>query len=141
MSNVTGENVKESFLRVGEIEPTKFSDFYKFVIEQFDVNGARVVGEDDKIIKRIGLCSGGGGSENDVIDAINAGCDCYISGEIKLPAAQRAKYHDMCLIEVNHGVEKIVFYSLAKEMENDLGLVDRVIVTKVNTDPLRTVIK
>ena len=47
----------------------------------------------------------------------------------------------MCLIEVNHGVEKIVFYSLAKEMENDLGLVDRVIVTKVNTDPLRTVIK
>ena len=141
LSNVTGENVKGSFLRVGEIEATKFSDFYKFVIEQFDVNGARVVGDDDKIIKRVGLCSGAGGSENDVIDAINAGCDCYISGEIKLQAAQRAKYDGLCLIEVNHGVEKIVFYSLAKEMENDLGLVDRVIVTKVNTDPLRTVIK
>ena len=141
LANVEGDNSKGSFLRVGEIEPTKFSDFYKFVIEQFEVNGARVVGDDDKIVKRIGLCSGSGGNEASIDEAIEAKCDCYITGEVKLPAAQKAKYNDLCLIEVNHGVEKIVFYSLAKEMENDLKLEGKVIVTSVNTDPLRTVLK
>ena len=140
LANVQGENEKGSFLRVGEIKPTKFSDFYQFVMEQFDVNGARIVGDDDKIIKKVGLCSGSGGNEKDIDDAISHHCDCYISGEIKLPAAQKAKYNDLCLIEVNHGVEKIVFYYLAKEMEEDLKLQDKIIVTKVNTDPLRTVI-
>lgn len=141
LSNVKGDNEKGSFLRVGEIEPTKFSDFYNFVINQFDVNGARVVGDDDKIIKKVGLCSGSGGNESDVLSAISEGCDCYITGEVKLPAAQRAKYNDLCLIEVNHGVEKIVFYYLAKELEEDLKLEGKVLVTSVNTDPLRTVIK
>lgn len=141
LSNVKGDNVKGSFLRVGDIEATKFSDFYKFVMEQFEVNGARVVGDDDKIIKKVGLCSGAGGDEGSISEAIEAHCDCYITGEVKLPGAQKAKYNDLCLIEVNHGVEKMVFYSLAKEMEDDLGLDNRVVVTKVNTDPLRTVIK
>jgi len=141
LSNVQGENEKGSFLRVGEIQPSKFSDFYQFVIDQFDVNGARVVGDDEKIITKVGLCSGSGGREDDIMDAIKAGCDCYISGEVKLPAAQLAKYNDLCIVEVNHGVEKIVFYYLAKEMEEDLDLEGKVIVTKVNTDPLRTVIK
>ena len=141
LSNVEGDNAKGSFLRVGEIEPTRFSDFYRFVIEQFDVTGARVIGEDDRIIKRIGLCSGSGGSEGSIMEAIDAKCDCYVTGEVKLTGAQLAKYNNLCVVEVNHGVEKLVFHSLAKEMENDLGLKGKVIVTSVNTDPLRTVVK
>ena len=141
LNNVIGDNKKGSFLRVGDIKPTKFKDFYQFVIDKFDVTGARVVGSDDKIVTKIGLCSGSGGNEASIEEAINAGCDCYITGEVKLTGAQKAKYNDVCLIEVNHGVEKIVFYSLKNEIEEDLGLIDKVVVTKVNTDPLRTVIR
>lgn len=141
LSDVKGNNEKGSFFRCGYIEATKFKDFYNFVIDQFDLTGARIVGDDDKIIKKVGLCSGAGGNEADIIEAIDNECDCYISGEMKLPAAQRAYYNDLCLIEVNHGVEKIVFYYLAKELESELDLEDRVVVTKIDTDPFRTVTK
>lgn len=41
----------------------------------------RIMGREDKLIRKVGLCSGGGSSEWH--DAVLSGCDAFLSGEIR----------------------------------------------------------
>ena len=89
----------------------------------FNVSGVKVVGDKNKIISKIGILGGSGGHESDILNAINNGCHCYITGEIKHNIALMAKYYDLCLIEINHGIEKFVFDKLSKDIENEFKLI------------------
>jgi len=133
LENIEGIEEKNAFLRIGTIEPTKLIDLAKFTKETFELGGVRVIGDENKIIQKVGII-GGGGSFG-IFEAKAKGCDCLITGEIRLNNAIDAKQIGLCVIEVNHGVERFVFESLAPELEEEFkGL--EVKVSKIVTDPL-----
>lgn len=133
LKNVLGDNLKDSYLRVGEIEETKFKDVLTIVREKLKLNGLKYAGKLEKNIKTIGILGGSGGSEGDVRAALNHSCDLYISSEFKLNAVQYAAANDLCIIEVNHGVEKLAInnlkYKLFKKVPKEI------FVSEVEVDP------
>ena len=133
---VNDEPSKGNFLRYGNIPPLSLERLAKKIESQFNISGVRVIGEGNRIISKVGVVGGSGAHDEDIDVALRAGLDCYITGEVKLPAAQKVYSQGLALIEVNHGVEKLVFESLSKKMEADLALENRVLVAKTNTDPL-----
>lgn len=91
------------FLRMGEIDEMNLCDFSEYVVKTLHLDGARVIGNPTKRIKKVGIVGGGGSS--DLLNAIKHKCDCFITGEIRHNQALDAMDYDICIIEVNHDVE------------------------------------
>lgn len=121
LENIVAINSYEqgSYLRVGETNTT-LKKLANKVKDKFDLSGVRVLGDLNRDIRKVGIVGGSGGKVLDIIKAKQAGCDCYITGEIHLNCSQFAEEIGLCLIEVNHGVEKFVFDSLEEELEENL---------------------
>lgn len=60
----------------------------------------RFTGDKERKIKRVGLCTGGGRSM--IYDAINAGCDCYISGDLSYSDIRTLVHSGVDFIEIGH---------------------------------------
>lgn len=60
----------------------------------------RCTGDKERKIKRVGLCTGGGRSM--IYDAINAGCDCYISGDLSYSDIRTLVHSGVDFIEIGH---------------------------------------
>lgn len=130
---------KGHFLRYGRIPDISLGALAKKIKAALHVTGLRLIGNPERIIRSIGVVGGSGAHDEDIEAALSARIDCYVTGEVKLPAAQKAAFHNLAILEVNHGVEKLVFYPLRETMIHDLKLDGQVFVSSVNTDPLVTV--
>lgn len=97
----------------------------------------RAVGDADKQIVRVALCSGSGGSLMEV--AIRAGVDAFITGDVKYHDAQRALEAGLALIDVGHfASERIVVRPLAAFLRAQAAgrrEVLEVLEAKVEKDP------
>lgn len=128
-----------SYLRTGETNTT-LKKLASKVKQKFDLSGVRVLGDLNQNIRKVGIVGGSGGKVHDILRAKQAGCDCYITGEIHLNCSQFAEEIGLCLIEVNHGVEKFVFESLEKELEEDLknefGYKNKIFTNLCETDKM-----
>ncbi len=133
---INNEIAKGNYLRYGNIEKQTLKEYALKIKEAFHLTGVRVIGDLNKEISKAGIVGGSGAHPSDIDNAISCQCDCYITGEVKLNMAQEAKIHGLNIIEVNHGIEKEVFYNLKEELINDLSLKDKVIVSNVQTDPI-----
>ncbi|HNZ50695.1 MAG TPA: Nif3-like dinuclear metal center hexameric protein, partial [Bacilli bacterium] len=100
---INNEVGKGNFLRYGEIRPLTLASLALKLKNDLDLTGVRVVGDPQKIIKRVGIVGGSGAHDEDIAAALAMDLDCYITGEVKLPAAQKAYFHNLSLIEINHG--------------------------------------
>lgn len=129
--------LKDNFLRYGNIEETSLVDLANHIKDVFQLSGVRVVGELNQKVKKIGVIGGSGANMSEINSALMLGIDCFITGEIKLNIAQYAKEHKLVLIEINHGVEKYAFLKLKEMLETDLELKESVLVSEIETDPLR----
>jgi len=135
LNNIVGLSEKDQFLRYGELtKALPLKDFVEIVKARFNLDSVRVVGDLDRIVKRVGLVGGSG--SNEIFNAIDANCDCLVTGEIKLHIAQHASFTGINLIEVHHGVEKLGLKTIHQELENRLQGQKKVFITKINTDPL-----
>lgn len=135
---INEEIAKGNLLRYGKIEKQTVREYALKIKESLKLTGLRVSGDLDKIIDTVGVIGGSGAHTSDLINAINNGCNCYVTGEVKLNNAIDALDNDLVIIEVNHGVEKEVFYSLKKELEEKLGFDGKIYVTIVQTDPFKS---
>lgn len=107
------ENVKSdqneidnnAFLRYGIVAPMPLFEFANIVRTKFEEPCIRVVGDDNKIIKKVGIIGGGGSF--DLYKAALHGCDVFITGEIKHNQALDALDLGIALIEVSHSVERL----------------------------------
>lgn len=63
-------------------------------------NQIRYVGEDNNMIKKVAFCTGAGSDYFRL--ALNAGCDCFITGDVKYHDAQDAKTCGFSLIDLGH---------------------------------------
>ncbi|MDD4077233.1 MAG: Nif3-like dinuclear metal center hexameric protein [Bacilli bacterium] len=133
---INNEVSKDNFLRYGEIPSMLFAEFVSFVRKRLNVSALKMVGNAKKTIKRVGIVGGAGATSEAIERAIALGLDCYITGEIKLHIAQSANNYGLALIEVGHGIEKLVLPRLKTEMENELKLNRRIFVSAAPADPL-----
>lgn len=130
---------KQNYLRFGDIEEITLYELVQNVKNVFHLPGVRVLGDLNQRINRIGVIGGSGAHQNDIERAIFNNCQVLITGEVKLNNAQYAKYLGLSIIEVNHGIEKFVFTNLKKDLEKDLSLNSKVIVSEIETDPLKII--
>ena len=134
IKTINNEANKGNYLRYGTVDQMTVSEYAKIVKKELGLNGVRV-SLPNKKIKTVGVVGGSGAHPYDIQNAISVGCDCYVTGEVKLNIAQEAKELGLAIIEVNHGTEKFVFEQLQIDLKNDLEL-NEVFITSVNTDPM-----
>ncbi len=76
-----------------------------------------------RIIKRVGVCSGAGGSEADVANAAKQGCDCLITGDVKHSGFIEAMNRGITVIDAGHfHTENIICGKLSAELEAALDV-------------------
>jgi len=126
-----GANLKNEYIRYGNIEKQTLKEFSLNVKKILKLNGVKVIGDLNRNIEKVGILGGSGGHESDIERACLEKCDCYITGEIKHHIGLLAQFKDLCLIEVDHGIEKVVFDKLSKDIEDELKI--KVYVSEVNS--------
>lgn len=76
-----------------------------------------------RVIKTVGVCSGAGGSEDDVANAANKGCDALITGDVKHSGFIEALNRGITVIDAGHfHTENIICGKMAAEIESALGV-------------------
>ncbi len=86
--------------RLGELDaPTDFCDFLSRVKNNLNGNGLRYHYA-GKPVHKIACCGGSGGG--DMIKAINAGCDTFVTSDLKYDHFLQAKEFGLNLIDADH---------------------------------------
>ena len=94
--------------RQGTIRPVELKTLAKQVSDILDDDCVKYVGDGDKVIEKVALCTGAGArDEGLVFYAKNSGIDCIIGGESKLSIALMAKDMGVSLIDVGHYTSEI----------------------------------
>lgn len=131
-------NTPDEFIRIGTIDPTTLNDLINKTKEVFHLSGVRYVGKLDKKIEKIAVLGGSGGQESEIMEAVRNNCDCYITGELKHHLGLLAHHYDIALIEVNHGVEQLVFNNLIEDLKKEFSSI-KIEYSSYNTDLFKTI--
>lgn len=76
-----------------------------------------------RVIKTVGVCSGAGGSEENVANAAEKGCDALITGDVKHSGFIEAMNRGITVIDAGHfHTENIICGKIAAEIEAALGV-------------------
>lgn len=113
-------------------------DEIKKVIE---ANNIIICGDLDKVVKKIGICTGGSGDIEYIIQAVAKGCDVYITGDVKYHNAQLARDLGIILIDVTHyKSEEIILPVICEYIEeNAKGFNIKCIKSSVNGQTINIV--
>lgn len=108
-----GEDRYGGMGRVGLLQQAMpFKDLLNKTVEALGGIPVRAVGDAEKQVYRVALCTGSGGGL--IEQAIDAGADVFITGDVKYHDAQRALEAGLALIDVGHfASEKIVVQPVA----------------------------
>lgn len=97
----------------------------------------RCVDGGKEVLRKVGLCTGAGGGY--LHEAAEAGCDLFITGDLKLHEAQYAKASGISVIDAGHyGTEKIFTENIARQIKTKAsgkGLDIDVIMAEASTNP------
>lgn len=107
--------------RVGALmEPVKLSLLCEEIKQKLGMQAIRFVGDVNKKIKKVGLCTGSGAEF--IYDAFQAGCDCYITGDVKYHDAQYAIGLGIAVIDAGHfETENITAAVLVERLNKIIG--------------------
>lgn len=114
-------------LRIGELsEPCSLKELADLTKNQFALPYIRMIGESDKKVKRVAVCTGSGMDFMPL--AIKEGADVFITGDIRYHDADEAKAAGLCLIDASHfGTDHLSVRHIADtlrewaiEMERDI---------------------
>ena len=124
----------EGFLRIGILpEPLTARRFAEDLSRRLDTV-VRLMGPDSAPVRRVALCSGGGSDE--WAEAAAAGCDAFISGEIKHHNALALADSGIVALECGHfATEQPGIAALAASLQNNPDTVQskvRIYVSEVS---------
>ncbi len=94
-TNLTGEGC----LRVGDLEEMTFGELCRRAGERLHAQ-VRTYGEPDRLVHRLGCCSGAGSGE--YAAALALGADCFLTGEVRHNLALDALDAGLCILEAGH---------------------------------------
>lgn len=123
--------------RIGRLkEPMSLSALAKRVKERFSLEGVRIVGERERLVRRVAVL---GGSGRDLIkNAASLGADVYITGDIGYHDAHEAISLGLALIDGGHTMEKVMIDGVAAYLEQkakESGAKVTVLRSEMRTDP------
>lgn len=100
-------------MRMGEVDEMSANDFASLV--KIKLNNSVKFTDSGKTVKKVAVCGGAGGEY--IREAINAGCDTFITGEAKHHEYLDAKRLNINLLVAGHfSTEKIVLESLCDKL-------------------------
>ena len=119
LSEITGEG----FFRSGILPEALTARAFADLLEKNLNTTVRVMAPEDRIIRRVGLCSGGGSDE--WTRAAGAGCDAFVSGEIRHHFALAMADAGIAAFECGHfATEEPGLAALAEALQNSLNHVE-----------------
>lgn len=122
--------------RYGDIEETTLGEFAEKVKEKLGLDGIRIVGEKDRIIKKAGLCTGSG--MEFMADAVKKQCDVYITSDIKYHDSQKALEDGIALIDATHYGSENIIVPVIKKFLNEKAPSAKVFESRVNGQVFKT---
>ncbi|MBU9722482.1 Nif3-like dinuclear metal center hexameric protein [Bacillus alkalicola] len=127
--------------RIGEL-PAEMSlrDFASHVKTAFEVDGARVVGDLNRPVKKVGVLGGDGNKY--VSSALYKGADVYVTGDMYYHVAHDAMMDGLAIVDPGHNVEKIMKQAVKERIAAFIEAKNydtEVIVSKLHTDPFQFV--
>ena len=127
--------------RMGELkeamEPSRLAERYAECTGQ-DSRNYRLAGNLNHTVKRVGLCTGAGSEFFGLAAA--AGCDLFVTGDVKYHEAQHARELGITLLDLGHyGSEQIFTENMAFILRNALGDSVEVMESQVCLNPFRAV--
>lgn len=131
----TDENGRPyGFLRSGTVKKQDLADFLSFVKERLDCNGLRYVSSGKPVCK---VAVGGGACADEVYDAYRAGCDTFITADIKYNPFRTGYDLGMNMIDAGHfQTENPVMPILAKKVQDKFPEIE-VVLSKIHHDPVK----
>ena len=125
--------------RIGELkERMSLETFANHVKGAFDVEGVRVVGDLQKMVKKVAVLGGDGNKY--VSTAIRRGADVFVTGDIYYHVAHDAMMEGLSMVDPGHNVEKIMkdgVKDLIGEFIEKKKYKTEVITSNLNTDPFK----
>ena len=99
--------------RIGKLaEPCTLKKFVKRVSEALGDDHILYSGDDDKLIESFAAVNGGGGNEECLRAAINAGADVFLSGDFKYHVIRLAKDLGYAIINFGHFESEMPFVEM-----------------------------
>lgn len=124
----------DGFFRTGFLPQSMTAREFGDMLETNLETTVRIMAPEDRVIRRVGLCSGGGSDE--WIRAADSGCDAFVSGEIKHHHALAMADSGIAAFECGHfATEEPGLAALAEALQNSLNHVEcnvRVFVSAVS---------
>jgi len=104
--------------RIGNVAECTLEEFIKTVKVALNCKVVRCVGNKDTIIRKVGVCGGGGA---DFIPMAKAsGCDVYVTGDVKYHQAQVANEIGLCIIDAGHFETENIICSVLADYLKDI---------------------
>lgn len=128
--------------RVGYLnEPKNLAEFCDEIKNKLGMATIRFAGDKNKEIKRVGLCTGSGAGF--IFDAFKAGCDCYVTGDVKYHEVQYALQLGINIIDAGHfETENIVSTVLVNELNKSIkenGYDMEVVLAEASLNPFQLI--
>lgn len=100
--------------RIGNL-PKKmtFESFSKQIKEQLHLDCMRIVGDLNKTVKTVALCTGSGFEY--MMKAKEADADVYITADLKFHETQKAIEEGICLIDATHYASEVIIVPVLKQ--------------------------
>ncbi len=127
--------------RVGNLpKEMKLSEFICFVKEKLNLENVSYVGNCEKVIKRVALCTGGTAKTEFFKAAIKNNCDAYVCGDLTYHFASEAEELGLCVIDATHFSTEILFIDevcrYIKDEAEKIGAEIEVIASKASKSPI-----
>jgi len=121
---------KPMFGRTGElVETLTLAEFAKQVAEKIELPVIKYVGDGAANVTKVGLCTGSGASVGYFNQALKAGCNVFVTGDITYHKAQAAAEMGMHLIDATHfATEVIIVERLRKYIEEEAKQLGKIAV-------------
>lgn len=127
------------FVRTGYLgKPITLSELCMKVKKMLNIDSVNVVGSPDRVINKVGLCSGNG--SDFIAEAYEDGCDVFITGDIRYHNACDARDMGICLIDAGHfATESIYMAKLADYLKSALSSCNgkiNIVMSQKNRNPV-----
>lgn len=132
----------KGFGRIGELDEEKtLSEIVMDVKKELNVSTLKLVGNSDRLIRKVAVCCGSKGSL--IKEAHERGADLFITGDVSFSEGHLAQELGIAIIDAGHWSTEFPFIShLKKALDsrfNSLGSVIEVIGSTINTEPFKYV--
>lgn len=117
--------------------PVSLKQMVEITKQKLAVEAVKVVGDLDKVIKKVSIC---GGSGSDLIStAAFRGADLLITGDVGYHQAQAAEAAGIALIDAGHYATEVVsmekMAQLLEKKIKETGKIVKIVVSKIKTEP------